>query len=141
MARPIRRRVTVDFEPDSSLTEQEHKDSCDINLMIKNILAGRMVRGGTNGIYGYDDVNMTGLQHRINKQNINEAIEDLVNNREVTEEQLLEFQKINPKLAKRLKVRKKEANVNDDKTTNANAPNSAPITPPSSTPDPGQKPS
>lgn len=53
-----------------SLTEQEHKDSCDINKMIRSIERGQNVRGGGSTTYGFDDVNMDGVQHRILKAEI-----------------------------------------------------------------------
>lgn len=59
-----------------SLTEQEHKDSCDINKMIKNALRGQDVRGGGSGQYGYDDVNMDALTFRIQKQQLEEQLQN-----------------------------------------------------------------
>ena len=58
------------FTNEEELTEQEHLDSCDINKMVKNAMRGMQVRGGRNPVYGYDDMTMGGLKHRILKQQL-----------------------------------------------------------------------
>ena len=58
----------------NSLTEQEHKESCDINIMVKSALRGQQIRGGKNPEFGYDDTTMSGLELRIQKQNLEEQL-------------------------------------------------------------------
>jgi len=69
-----------------SLTEQEHKDSCDINLMLKNVVRGREVRGGGSTKYGYDDTTMDAVQFRIQKEQLEEQL--LNGQKEFTQKQL-----------------------------------------------------
>lgn len=69
------KHATVNDE--ESLTEQEHKDSCDINLMLKAAQRGQMFRTSAVGQYGHEDMNMTQLQMRITKQQIEEEFENL----------------------------------------------------------------
>lgn len=62
------------------LTEQEHKDSCDINRMIRNAIRGNPVR--TQKIPPWrdgltDDMNRSGLSHRIEKQKLESQLSEL----------------------------------------------------------------
>lgn len=60
-----------------SLTEAEHKDSCDINRMIKDAKRGLQVRGGKTPKFGYDDTTMDGVQFRIQKAETEKYLRDL----------------------------------------------------------------
>ena len=72
---------------EETLTEQEHKDSCDINKMIHAALRGQNIRGATSEpVYGYDDTTMDGLTHRINKQQLEESLYQMALTTELTEE-------------------------------------------------------
>lgn len=104
----------VNDEP--SLTEQEHKDSCDINKMIRAIERGQQVRGGREQQYGHDDLTMDALQHRILKQQTEESLTELFENNELSEE---DIQKLPQAVIQKFKIRKKAAQTNDDnKKTN-----------------------
>lgn len=100
------------------LTEQEHLDSCDINKMVKNAMRGMQVRGGSNPIYGYDDITMDGLQHRILKQQLEQELGDLSEG-EFDQETL---DQIGPEIVKKFGFKLKktldsEKKQNDDQTT------------------------
>lgn len=99
-----------------SLTEQEHKDSCDINKMIKNALRGMDIRGSNPGIYGYDDTTMDGLSFRIQKQELEEQLSS--GQKEFTKE---EFDLIPDSIKQKFGFKLK-ATQNDDQTTNTNSP-------------------
>lgn len=120
-----------------SLTEQEHIDSCNINLMMKNINRGMQVRGGNTPRYGYDDTTMDGLQFRIMKQNNEDALNALP--KELDEET---FNVLPPEIhhkygfTKQKPLPPSKTAQNDDQTTkSANPPN--PTDPPVKT-DPTQ---
>lgn len=68
-----------------SLTEVEHKDSCDINLMYKNIQRGLQVRGGPQPQFGNDDLTISGLDFRIEKQRLEQELGELAHNQEFEE--------------------------------------------------------
>ena len=53
-----------------SLTDQEYKDSCDINKMIAAALRGQDIRGSGPQQYGYDDTTMDGVRFRIEKEQL-----------------------------------------------------------------------
>lgn len=101
------------------LTEQEHLDSCDINKMVKNAMRGMQVRGGSNPIYGYDDMTMDGLQHRILKQQLEQELGDLSEG-EFDQETL---DQIGPEIVKKFGFKLKKQvepdpnKTNDDQTT------------------------
>ena len=102
-----------------SLTEQEHADSCDINKMVKNAMRGMDVRGSIPGNYGYDDTTMDGLTFRMEKQRLEQ---ELASGPKEFEEE--EFKLIPKSIAEKFGFTKKatkQANTNDDKTTNTNA--------------------
>lgn len=101
-----------DFDP--LLTEQEHKDSCDINKMMRNLKQGRQVRGRNNIQYGSDDTNMTMLQLLSEKQDLEVELTKLSQSHEFTQKELDLIDQINPKFKKQFKLRLKK---NDDQTT------------------------
>ena len=103
-----------------SLTEQEHKDSCDINIMLRNAARGFNIRmSSSQPIYGSDDMTLDTLQHRINIEKAEADLQHVADNVEFTPE---EFNMI-PEVVKRkfkFKVKKKqqsESAKNDDQTT------------------------
>lgn len=106
------------FTEGESLTEQEHQDSCDINKMIKSALRGMEVRGSDNDRYGYDDMTMDGLSHRIQKQALEESLTDLANKNEYTDEELAAIpESVKQKFKFKSKGKSQKAK-NDDQTTN-----------------------
>lgn len=89
--------MPIEYKPDpygihtgpETLVEQEHKDSCNINIMLKKALNGQPVRMSSNNpTYGYDDTTLSGLDHRIQMQETIESLEQLAPQAELTEEQL-----------------------------------------------------
>lgn len=119
------------------LTEQEHKDSCDINKMIRSAARGlpvrqRQIPPWRDGLS--DDLNQSGLSHRIRKQQIESELSDLALKNELDPETLA---KIPPAVQKRFGFRSKakkteqakkqgttQAPINDDdQTTTQQAPN------------------
>lgn len=88
-----------------SLTEPEHKDSCDINKMIKAAHRGIDLRGNPHpGEYGYDDTTMDGLTFRIEKEKIERELAESLNEAEFTDE----HEKLLPdEVKRRYKIRKK----------------------------------
>lgn len=95
-----------------SLTEQEHKDSCDINIMIKNALRGAQIRGSEIADYGYDDTTMDGVQFRIQKANLEKQL--ATGEKEFTKETLA---LIPESIVKRFGFTVKETPKKDDQTT------------------------
>lgn len=73
------------FEEDS-LTEQEHKDSCDINLMLKAASRGQDIRTRKTSDYGHDDLTMDALSMRIQKADLEEKL--LSGQKEFTQKEL-----------------------------------------------------
>lgn len=57
-----------------SLTDQEYKDSCDINKMISRALQGQEIRGSGPQQYGYDDTTMDAVTYRIQKEQLEESL-------------------------------------------------------------------
>lgn len=100
------------FDEENEITEQEHKNSCDINLMMKALHHGMQVRGQEPASYGYDDLTLTGLDHRINKQKLEDELFKISKEHEFSEE---EFEKIPTDVKKmfEFKVRKKQDHKND----------------------------
>jgi len=116
---------------EKSLTETEHTDSCDPNLMLKNAARGQQIRGGGPTTYGHDDLTMDGLTHRINKANSEAELREIAETHEFTQEELDQMpKKVQEKF--KFKVRKKEetklAPKNDDQTTK-NEPPKPPLPP------------
>lgn len=105
----------------NSLTEQEHTDSCDINKMVKNAARGLQVRGGPQPQFGYDDTTLTGLDVRIQKQQLEESLHKISSENEFSPEEL---QHIPNDVKSKFKFKTKKAeqkpvpNAND--ITNAN---------------------
>lgn len=98
------------FYPEGEdLTEQEHKDSCDINLMIRSLSRGIEVRGRDGVQYGYDDTTMSGIEFRIQKQNLERDLAETARTHEFSEE---EFEQIPPDLQKKFGFKK--ASKKDD---------------------------
>lgn len=88
------------------LTEQEHKNSCDINKMIKNAHRGLPVRGGYSPQYGYDDMTMDGVQFRIQKAELEKSLHEVSE----TEFSQREFDLIPKEIREKFKFKvKKEA--------------------------------
>lgn len=95
-----------------TLTEQEHSDSCDINKMILSARRGQQIRGGSPPQYGYDDMTMDGVQHRIKKAQIERELSSISSENEFDEKIL---DKIPESVKQKFKFKKKAKN--DDKTT------------------------
>lgn len=115
MYKPTKFAFHTEGEP---LTEQEHKASCDINKMIKNAHRGLPVRGGYAPRYGYDDTTLDGVQFRIQKQ----MVEDNLNEVSKTEFTQKEFDLIPKDIREKFKFRVKadptdapNATTNDQK--------------------------
>jgi len=110
---------------DESQTEKEHKDSCDINIMLKKAFKGQQIRmSSSQPIYGHDDTTISGLDHRINKQRTEEELSQTFNDVEFSEK---EKELFHPEIQKKfkIKVKKNQANndeSNDDKKPKTNDP-------------------
>lgn len=119
------------FTEGPSLTEQEHKDSCDINKMVLSAMKGLDVRGRPIGPWGdgaHDDMTMDGLQHRIQKQLVEEELEN--GPKEFTQ---AEFDLIPHSIREKFgfKVKQQEtAHANDDLNDDPRANTPAPTQPP-----------
>lgn len=98
-----------------SLTEQEHKDSCDINIMIKQAANGQPIRMDDGGTYGYDDTTMTALDHKILKQQLEEELGEVAESHEFSEEELnLIPAQVKKKFGFKTKKKADTANKNDE---------------------------
>lgn len=93
------------------LTEQEHKNSCDINVMMKSLARGVEVRGNGNLTYGYDDTTMSGLELRIQKQNLERDLAETAATHEFDEE---EFKQIPEHLQKKFGFKQKQGSKEPD---------------------------
>lgn len=93
-----------------TLTEQEHKNDCDINVIIKRAHNGHMVNmSNRSPVYGFDDINLDGLKHRILKQETKEELEELITSQEFDAKDVEILTKNLPEsLVKRLKIKKQE---------------------------------
>lgn len=79
-------RVPFICEGDS-LTEQEHRDSCDVNTMLRRAANGQPIR--TSSVtYGSEDMNLDLTQHLINKKRVEENLTQLARENEFDEEDL-----------------------------------------------------
>lgn len=123
-----------------SLTETEHKDSCDINKMIADAHRGRQVRGGPQPQYGYDDTTLGPVEFRIKKEQLENELSETAKTHEFSPEEL---KHIHPDVQKKFKFKVKakrdepnNANTPDQKTSEPVAP-SEPKKP--SSPDPSSK--
>lgn len=110
---------TIYMDPDEDLTEQEHAASCDINVMIRNAHNGLQVRGAEGEpVYGFDDTTMTGLQHRIQKQKLEEELARVSEEHEFSESELAMMpEKVAAKFKFKKKADQKPGANDDDKTT------------------------
>lgn len=117
-----------------SMTEQEHKNSCDINKMITAAKRGQMVRGGPRPEYGYDDTTMDGVAFRIKKQELEKSLSETFQNTEFSQK---ESELIPEKVKKKFKVKtrqeidKKNDKPNDDKKVEKKPADPEPTTQPS----------
>lgn len=102
------------------LTEQEHKDSCDVNKMLAQAKRGYQIRGSnTSPIYGYDDTTMDAVTHRIQKQKLEEELIKISKTSEFTEEELKSIpESIKNKFKFKTKQKAKNDELNDEKTPN-----------------------
>lgn len=101
--------VALDGEPS---TEQEFKESCDINIMLRNAHRGQQLRGGGSTTYGHDDIGMDATALRIQKADLEEAL--LSGQKEFTAEQLAVIPKhIQEKFGYKLKASSPEPKNND----------------------------
>lgn len=114
-----------------SLTEQEHKDSCDINKMIHSISRGQQVRGNPRANqYGYDDTTMDAVTFRIEKQRLEEQLQEAP--KEIEKSVLDQMpQKVVQKFGF-----KSKALQNDETKTTTTAPIQADQQQPATTPEP-----
>lgn len=91
-----------------SLTEQEHKDLCDANIMIKRAAQGKTILTRDVAGYGYDDTTLDGLQFRIQKQQLEEELNESLQN-EFTEEEAKAIKESLPeRFHERVKVKGKQ---------------------------------
>jgi len=112
-----------------TLTEQEHKDSCDINKMIRSVKTGQMVRGGGSASYGYDDTTLDAVTFRCQKQQLEAELEETFATIELTEKDEANLKSVAPDITKKFKIRKavqKPAEPNEPKL-NDKSPQAAPI--------------
>lgn len=92
-----------------SLTEQEHKDSCDVNKMILNAMRGLEIRGSSNqNQYGYDDTTMDAVQFRIQKEQLETELSATAQANEFSEDELKHIPK---DVQTKFKFRKKGAKL------------------------------
>lgn len=76
------------FTEGDPVTEPEHKDSCDINKMMRNALKGLQVRGGPPPVYGEDDLTMDALTFHIRKSELEKELIKNSEQLEFTKEEL-----------------------------------------------------
>lgn len=99
-----------DFGP--SLTEQEHKDSCDINKMVRSAKRGMQVRGSGNPVrYGFDDMTLDSVQFRISKQQAEEDMDEIIGNSELTDGDVETLKRVAPGVAKKYESKIKRKKV------------------------------
>lgn len=102
---------------EEDLTEQEHKDSCDINHMMRSLDRGIEVRGNNNIQFGYDDTTMSGLELRIHKQNLERDLAATAETHEFDEEEL---KNVHPDVQKKFGFKTKKAPKPDAKRDEPN---------------------
>lgn len=116
LTRPLSKFATI--IDDESPTEQEHKDSCDINKMMLSLSRGLEVRGSRVPQYGYDDTTMDGVQFRVEKERLERDLAETARSHEFSEE---EFEALPEAVRKKFDFKKKQAKKpdanDDDKTT------------------------
>lgn len=101
--KPSKHAIYPDGE---SLTEQEHKDSCDINKMIRDAHKGRQVRGGSQPRYGFDDTTVDPINFRIQKEQIENDLSATAKAHEFSPEEL---KHVHPDVQKKFGFRTKKA--------------------------------
>lgn len=90
-----------------SLTEQEHKDSCDVNKMIHSAHKGLQVRGSKHKPqYGYDDTTVDAVTFHIQKE---EAITGLHETASKNEFESKDLEKIPEDVRKKFGFKKKKS--------------------------------
>lgn len=104
MSKPTKHALHFNLEVEPSLTEQEHLNSCDINIMIRDVNRGIQVRGSNNLQYGYDDTTLDGVQFRIQKQQLESELSELAQKHEFSPEEL---KLMSPDIQKRFKFKAK----------------------------------
>ena len=119
------------FTEGESLTEQEHKDSCDINKMIRALERGQQVRGGNQPRFGIDDTTMDGVQFRLEKERLEAEMAET----ELPEEHEKHVPEHIKKKFKPRKPKAEPATASQSSTPNQPAPQA-----PSGTPDGVQQP-
>lgn len=119
LAKPTKWATRINKE--NVLTEQEHKNSCEIHKIMSSITRGQHTRTKKIGPWGeqhQDDMNMDLMTHKIQKDRLETELEKQFRETEFSEE---EAQAIPPsvqkKYAGKIKIKKKEQK-NDDQTTN-----------------------
>lgn len=91
-----------------SLTEPEHKDMCDANIMIKRAIQGKSILTRNPGSYGYDDTTLDGVQFRIQKQQLEQELSESLQN-EFTEEEAKQLKASLPEhMHERIKVKREQ---------------------------------
>lgn len=122
--KPTKYDTPVDPE---SLTEQEHKDSCDINKMILAAHRGQQIRQAKPGLWvdgAFEDMNQTLTSLKIQKEHTETALAEYASQNELTDE---EWKAFPDEIKKRFKLRKKKATSqtndepNDDKKAQGNS--------------------
>lgn len=96
------------YTSDEILVEQEHKEDCDSNVIIKRAHNGQFINTKNPAGYGYDDVTLDGVQYRILREQVTESINETLEN-EFEEEDAEKLKAALPEnLAKRVKVKRKQ---------------------------------
>lgn len=106
------------FTEGDSLTEQEHKDTCDINKMIKKISLGQEVPGKKLAPWGEqytDDTTMDGLRFRIEKEQLEKSLNQIAATEELDEAAMEHIPKsIQEKFKFKTRKNPKNPQINDD---------------------------
>lgn len=74
-----------------NMTEQEHKDSCDINKMVKSAARGLQVRGSSTGPWAdgtIDDLTIDRTQLNIQKQHLEAELTAFASQNELSPDEL-----------------------------------------------------
>lgn len=103
-----------------SMTEQEHKDSCDINKMILAAHRGQQIRQAKPGLWvdgSFDDMNQSLTSLRIQKEHTEIALAEYAQNNELTE---AEWKAFPDEVKKRFKLRKKKQDLKNENEPNEN---------------------
>lgn len=84
-------KKTALFITEEPITEQEHKDSCNVNLMLKNLRRGGDVRRRKLAPWGEqytDDTTMDSVQFRIQKEELEKNLSKTAQSHEFSEQEL-----------------------------------------------------